>query len=92
MHALILALLLTPPPTGAVPPLASDNTTASFDALARQANDAQQHQRLDEALDLYRQAVALRPEWDEGWWSIGMITMTRIITPSAPRPSAVCAP
>jgi tetratricopeptide (TPR) repeat protein len=74
MHALILALLLTTPPSGAAPPLAPDKTAASFDALAKQASEAQQHQRLDEALALYRQAVALRPEWDEGWWSIGTIT------------------
>jgi len=73
MHALFVALLLWTPPAGAAPPPAPDKAVASFDLLVKQANDAQQHNRLDEALDLFRQAVALRPAWDEGWWSIGML-------------------
>lgn len=74
MHSLIVALLMLTPPAGAVPAPAPDTATASFDVLVRQAKDAQEHNRLDEALDLYRKAVALRPAWDEGWWSIGMLT------------------
>jgi len=37
-------------------------------AAARQANDA------SHALDLYRQAVQLNPQWAEGWWFIGNLS------------------
>jgi tetratricopeptide (TPR) repeat protein len=75
MHGLIVALLLLTPPAGAAPP--PDKAAVSFDLLAQRARDAQQQNRSGEALDLFRQAVALRPAWDEGWWSIGMITYDR---------------
>jgi tetratricopeptide (TPR) repeat protein len=47
--------------------------SASFDALARQAAEAREAGRLDEALALYRRAVARKPEWDEGLWHIGSV-------------------
>ncbi len=73
MHSLIVAFLMLTPPAGAAPPPAPNPAGAFFDALVKQAGEAQEHNRLNEALDLYRRAVALRPAWDEGWWSIGMI-------------------
>lgn len=44
-----------------------------FAALAAKANAARDAERLDEALALYRKALALRPNWAEGWWSLGTI-------------------
>ena len=40
----------------------------SFDAVARSAAEARDAGRLDEAVAAYRRAVALRADWDEGWW------------------------
>ena len=32
---------------------------------------------MDEALDLYHRALAIRPSWAEGWWSLGTIEYDR---------------
>ena len=45
----------------------------SFDDLARRANTAREHDRLDEAVTLYQRALKLKPSWAEGWWSLGTI-------------------
>jgi tetratricopeptide (TPR) repeat protein len=44
---------------------------AKADALAAQAEDARKAGRLDEAVGLYRQALAINPGWIEGQWSLG---------------------
>ncbi len=41
---------------------------APFDDLAARAATARHAGRLAEAVDLYRKAVAARPDWDEGRW------------------------
>jgi tetratricopeptide (TPR) repeat protein len=51
--------------------------TADFKTLAQQADQASQQNRLDEATALYRKALALRPGWTEGWWSLGTIEYDR---------------
>lgn len=56
------------------PSFAQSKTTAqSFDALAKQAAKARESDRVDEALSLYKKALALKPEWAEGWWSLGTL-------------------
>ncbi len=52
-----------PPSTGA----------AGFASLSAEADAARDAGRLDEAEALYRQALAKRPAWQEGWWSLGTI-------------------
>ncbi|MBV9612240.1 MAG: tetratricopeptide repeat protein [Acidobacteriaceae bacterium] len=47
--------------------------TDSFDDLSRRAAEAMQADRVPEAIDLYRRAVALRPDWLEGWWHLGTL-------------------
>jgi tetratricopeptide (TPR) repeat protein len=42
--------------------------TATFDDLAGRAAIARHAGRLEDALTLYRKAVAARPDWDEGRW------------------------
>jgi tetratricopeptide (TPR) repeat protein len=42
-----------------------------FEAVAARAQEARNAARLDEAAVLYREALALRPDWDEGWWYLG---------------------
>jgi tetratricopeptide (TPR) repeat protein len=67
-----LALPQSPPPSGA------ENTTPAqadpeFDRLAAAAEETRAAARLDEAVRLYREALELRPDWTEGWWSLGTI-------------------
>ena len=45
----------------------------NFADLAKAAKEASEANRLDEAAGLYRKAVALRPEWAEGWFSLGTL-------------------
>jgi tetratricopeptide (TPR) repeat protein len=69
----LLLLTLTP----LVPPTALAQTppsnTARFKSLSEQAAKASSENRLDEAEALYTRALALRPKWAEGWWSLGTI-------------------
>lgn len=45
----------------------------SFDQLAAKAAEASGHNQLADAAALYRKALALRPKWAEGWWSLGTV-------------------
>ncbi len=45
----------------------------NFDTIALAASTAREADRIDEALGLYRQALALRPAWAEGWWFLGTL-------------------
>jgi tetratricopeptide (TPR) repeat protein len=51
-------------------PAARKTTFASISARADAARDSN---HLQEAKPLYRKALALRPGWAEGWWSLGTI-------------------
>jgi protein O-GlcNAc transferase len=55
----------------------------SFTALSAQADAARDAGRLDEAASLYRKALAKRPAWREGWWSLGTILYDQDSYPSA---------
>jgi tetratricopeptide (TPR) repeat protein len=44
-----------------------------FAALSSEANAARDTEHLSEAALLYQRALALRPAWQEGWWSLGMV-------------------
>ncbi len=46
---------------------------AGFEDIARSAAEARRLNRVPEAIRLYRQAVAMRPVWDEGWWALGSL-------------------
>ncbi len=46
---------------------------ADFSSLSAQANAARDANRLDEAIVLYKKALALKPNWAEGWFSLGTI-------------------
>jgi tetratricopeptide (TPR) repeat protein len=43
----------------------------SFDEIAKQADSARNADRTMEAIALYREAVQLRPSWEEGWLWLG---------------------
>jgi tetratricopeptide (TPR) repeat protein len=66
-----LALGGSPLPAQA-PPASSD-----FEVLSAQADAARVANRLDEAVGFYEKALALRPAWAEGWWSLGTIQYDR---------------
>jgi tetratricopeptide (TPR) repeat protein len=48
-------------------------STDNFEELARKASAAREQDRTDEAIDLHQKALALRPDWIEGWWYIGTL-------------------
>ena len=51
--------------------------SSNFAQLSARANAARDANRLDEAVALYKKALALRPKWAEGWWSLGTIQYDR---------------
>jgi tetratricopeptide (TPR) repeat protein len=55
----------------------SKPTAESFDSLAQRAAAARDSDHLDEAVSLYKNALALRPRWAEGWWSLGTLEYDR---------------
>jgi tetratricopeptide (TPR) repeat protein len=44
-----------------------------FAQVSKQAAEAREQERLEEAVRLYREGVRLRPEWKEGWWYLGVM-------------------
>jgi len=74
--AAALLLLLAGPPAASPaspPPRRPAPAAPSFEDVARRAAAARDANRLDEAIRLYRQAVGLRPRWDEGWWYLATL-------------------
>lgn len=53
--------------------LGSKASAATFDELAAQAAAARDANNVPQALDLYRQALQLKPDWPEGWWFLGTL-------------------
>jgi predicted Zn-dependent protease len=68
-------------PSTSAPVLAGTPSTAanqqSFDQLAAQADAAREGDRIDEAIGLYSKAVALNPQWGEGWWYLATLYYDR---------------
>ncbi len=46
---------------------------ATFDELAHQAAAARDADQVPEAIDLYQQALQLKPDWAEGWFYLGTL-------------------
>ena len=68
------------PAPKATPPTTT-STDAEFNDVSKRAADAAAGGRLEEALELYRQALGLRPKWAEGWWAMGTILYERDLYP-----------
>jgi tetratricopeptide (TPR) repeat protein len=49
---------------------------AQFDSLAARAAAARDQQNLPLAIQLYSQAEQLKPDWQEGWWYLGILQYT----------------
>jgi tetratricopeptide (TPR) repeat protein len=52
---------------------AAMHDAASFEEFAQAAKRAREENRDDAAIDSYRQALKLKPEWDEGLWYLGTL-------------------
>jgi tetratricopeptide (TPR) repeat protein len=74
-----------------LPSIAQTATPASsnFARLSTQADAARDANHLDEAVVLYGKALALRPKWAEGWWSLGTIQYDRNLYAQAARAFAM---
>lgn len=48
-------------------------SAATFEELSAQATAAREANKLPEAIELYRQALELKPAWAEGWWFLGTL-------------------
>jgi tetratricopeptide (TPR) repeat protein len=53
---------------------ASNARAATFDQLAAQATAAREADKNAEAIQLYKDALQLKPTWSEGWWYLGTLS------------------
>ena len=60
-----------PTPAGQPAPAKRTPSSPKFDALVLEAGKARDAKQLDRAIDLYKQALAIKPSWDEGHWNLG---------------------
>lgn len=70
--AAIAALLALAPPANAQS-ATQGGPAPLFENLAHQAEAARDAKRLDEALALYKRALELKPDWEDGWGNAGSI-------------------
>ena len=73
----VVCLLFAPLLIARPAPSQQRKSAGTFDDLARRAESAKDADRLDEAVSLFQSALALRPTWPEGWWSLGTIEYDR---------------
>ena len=57
--------------------LAQTTSSSNFEELSTKAQQAYEANQVQQAAQLYTQAVAIRPEWTQGWWALGMIEYER---------------
>lgn len=70
-----LAVLFAAQAPGApcVVPSRPPRSHATFEQLAQEADRARDEEREDDATQLYSQALKLKPEWEEGLWSLSTL-------------------
>lgn len=52
---------------------ASNAGAATFEQLAAEANAAREADKIPQAIQLYQEALQLKPDWPDGWWYLGTI-------------------
>ena len=72
-HVLFAALSLLIIFASSIGRAQTSKPAGSFDQLSAKADAARDANQLDQAIPIYRKALALRPSWKEGWWSLGTI-------------------
>lgn len=66
------------PRPSATPAAPAQNTSPEeFERLAAAATAAREGDRADEAIAAYRKALAVRPQWAEGWWYLATLLYDR---------------
>jgi len=65
------------------PVIDSDSGSSSFEELSRRATEAQAAGHADEATQNYQRALQLRPQWDDGRWSLAMLLYANAHYPDA---------
>jgi tetratricopeptide (TPR) repeat protein len=73
LAVLAAACLAAPAALEGRPQQARPASASDFTTLSTRAEAAREAGRLDEAVSLYRKALALRSTWKEGWWALGTI-------------------
>ncbi|HKD07295.1 MAG TPA: tetratricopeptide repeat protein [Bryobacteraceae bacterium] len=53
------------------------------EAIAKKAEAARDADRIDEAINLYRQGTTVSPRWAEGWWNLGTLAYDKGSYPNA---------
>jgi len=61
----------------AQPNKAPAKSQANFDQLKAQADEAREAGRLEDAIELYRKAIAAKPNWVDGWWYLSTLLYDR---------------
>jgi tetratricopeptide (TPR) repeat protein len=61
----------------------SSQANADFETAVKAADEARLARRLDEAIELYKNAVRIRPKWADGWWYLGAIHYEKDLYPEA---------
>lgn len=74
--AVLMALVSLPFAAALARPQSKTNPN-TFESLSKAGDAARDENRLDEAVGFYKKALALRPNWAEGWWSLGTIEYDR---------------
>ena len=54
--------------------ITSTASATTFEELAAQATSARAANQIPKAIELYRQALQLKPAWAEGWWFLGTLS------------------
>lgn len=64
-------------------PKATAQKNAEFDNAVKLGDEARTGGRLDEAVELYTNALRIRPKWPDGWWYLGAIYYDQDLYPQA---------
>ena len=54
-------------------PSEEQNAAGNFDNIATRAAAARMEHRFEQSIELYKEALKLRPSWGEGWWYLGTL-------------------
>jgi tetratricopeptide (TPR) repeat protein len=73
------------------PPAAAKTPTqpnAEFDNAVKAGEEARIANRLDDAIQSYKNAVRIQPKWADGWWYLGALFYQKDFYPKHEMPSA----